>query len=78
MQDKWPSDEVLLTRYNPPAIFEINLSDIVNPLYKTSYGVFGEDYSYTGTSLIAANEQFLVTMMRNVEAEHPVLFFYDR
>ena len=62
VETKWPSDVVVLTRIKPPVVFEINLSDLCNPLYYASYNS-GQDQQYSGTSYISFNEHFLVTIV---------------
>ena len=78
VEDKWESNTLLLAGELPPIVFEVDVSDIQNPVYLETFSIPGENGLYEGTPFITSNENYLVMMVYSSADAHPFLFVFQR
>ena len=78
IENKWESETMLLSKELPPIVFEVDVSDIRNPVYLSTFSIPGDYGRYEGTAFITSNENYLVMMVYSSEDAHPFLFIFQR
>ena len=78
VEHKWDSDNILLTQLDPPNVFEVDISDPVNPVYLDKYSIPDNEGEYEGTKYITGNENYILSLVYSNRHAHLYIFIFQK